>query len=95
MLFVIHAIDKPDVASLRQQHYPAHRVHIDAVETWGVKILISGPLVADDGLTPVGSHLVVEARDRATVEAFFHADPFFQAGIWRQSSVTAFDKKVG
>jgi uncharacterized protein YciI len=93
MLFVIHAIDKSDVAPLRQEHYTAHRAHVAAAAAFGIEIVMSGPLVTDDGATPVGSHFVVQAQNRAAAEAFHRADPFFQAGIWQQSSITAFEKK--
>jgi uncharacterized protein YciI len=40
----------------------------------GVHVLTAGPLVADDSETPIGSLFIVEAKDRATVEAFCRVD---------------------
>jgi uncharacterized protein YciI len=56
---------------------------------------MSGPLVADDGATAIGSHFVVEAADRATVVAFNRADPFHAAGIWAEISIRGFLKRQG
>ena len=95
MLFVIHAIDKLGTGVLRQSVYAAHRDYIDKVAQYGVRSIISGPLLADDGKTVIGSHLVIEAKDHAVAEAFHHADPFFKAGLWDQSGPIVFDKKVG
>ncbi len=95
MLFVIHAIDKPGTAALRQTHYDAHRAYINTAESFGVKIVMSGPLTSDDGKNVLGSHLVIEATDRATIEKFHHADPFHKAGLWQAPSILAFTKVVG
>ncbi len=95
MLFVIHGLDKSDGATKREKNYPAHKAFLADATKFGVRIVMSGPLVADDGLTPVGSHFVIEASDRKIVETFHHADPFFKAGVWNNSTITAFLKKIG
>ena len=56
---------------------------------------MSGPLVADDGQTMIGSLFLIEAPSRAEVEAFNHADPFAAAGIWDKPSITAFLRRQG
>lgn len=90
MLFVIHGFDKPDRAELRSKNYPDHKAHVTNAENFGIAIVMSGPLVADDGETPIGSHFVIEAPDREAVERFHEADPFFIAGVWERTSVTMF-----
>lgn len=95
MLFVIHAFDKADGTSRRLAHYDAHKAFLAEHSKWGVRIVISGPLVADDAVTPIGSHFVVEAPDRKTVEAFHRADPFYAADVWEKPTVTAFIKRYG
>ncbi len=92
MLFVIFCIDRPDSADKRRDTIQAH---IDYVSGAGVDIVMSGPLVPDGGGPPVGSLFLVEAADRAAVEAFQHGDPLYQAGIWETIEVRAFDKRVG
>lgn len=96
MLFVIHALDKAGGSTdQRKEHYPAHHAFLADHAKLGVKIVMSGPLVANDGATPVGSHFVIEAPDRTTAEAFHHADPFYKVGVWGNSTVTPFIKKIG
>ena len=71
MLFVIHAVDKADGMPIRAKFYRAHRVHLDQAERYNVDVVTAGTLVADDGETPAGSVFVIDAKDRATVDAFF------------------------
>ena len=82
MLFVIHATDKKDGMPTRAKFYRAHRTHLDHATAEGVHVLTAGPLVADDGETPIGSLFIVEAEDRATVEAFCRVDPYRVDGVW-------------
>jgi len=91
MLFTIHCIDKPGMAEKRKAVMPAH---IEYLATNPIKLVMSGPLVADDGKAIVGSLYVVEAPDRAAVEAFQRDDPLVQADIWDRVEVRAFIKRV-
>jgi uncharacterized protein YciI len=95
LLFVIHALDKPDGSVRRQKAYPAHHAFLADAAKWGISIVMSGPLTADDGTTPIGSHFVIEAPDRKAADAFHHADPFFMADVWEKATITAFIKKKG
>jgi uncharacterized protein YciI len=56
---------------------------------------MGGPLVSDDGSGSVGSLMVFEAADRASVEKFNRADPFFKNGVWAMVEIQRFDKKTG
>ena len=91
MLFTMFCIDKPGVMETRQEVMPAH---IEYLSTEPVKIVMSGPLVADDGETIVGSLYLFEAEDRAAVDAFQANDPLVQADIWETIEVRAFNKRV-
>ncbi len=95
MLFVIHGFDRADAPAKREKHFPAHKAFLAEAGKWGVKIVMSGPLTKDDGATPIGSHFVIEAPDRAAVEAFHRADPFFAAQVWEKTEITAFLKRIG
>jgi uncharacterized protein YciI len=90
MLYVIHAVDAPGALPRRLAAYDAHKAFLSHTAPHGVSIVMSGPLVAEDGQTMIGSLLVVEAADKATVEAFNRADPFHAAGIWERVTITAF-----
>ncbi|MDP9126875.1 MAG: YciI family protein [Pseudomonadota bacterium] len=95
MLFVVQGFDGTDSAGKRAAHYEAHKAFLAEHAQWGVDIIMSGPLTLDDGVTPIGSHFVIEAPDRATAEAFHRADPFFKANVWDTTRVTAFQKRRG
>jgi uncharacterized protein len=95
MLFVIHALDRADMLERRLVHYPDHKTFLADTSAYGVRIVMSGPLVADDGERMIGSLFVVEAADRMTVEKFNRADPFQKAGIWQQVTITGFIRRQG
>jgi len=95
MFFVLHAFDKAGALDTRLKHYDAHKAFLADTSPHGVSMIMSGPLVADDGKTAVGSLMILEAPDRATVESFNRADPFHAAGIWDKVNITAFVKRQG
>ena len=93
MHFVIHAIDKPGIIETRAKHWRAHRIHLDESAKYGVQIVSAGPLVAEDGETPVGSLFVVEANDRAAIDAFTRTDPYSVHGVWQTIDVHYYRRK--
>jgi hypothetical protein len=95
MLFVIHALDKLGALQARLANYDAHKAFLSDTAARGVRIVMSGPLVAEDGVTMIGSLFVVEAVDLATVERFNAADPFHAAGIWDRVTITGFIRRQG
>lgn len=95
MLFVLHALDRPDALPRRLAVYEAHKAFLSDTSALGVRIVMSGPLVADDGETMMGSFFLIEAPDRATVEAFNRADPFHAADVWQQVTITGFLRRQG
>jgi uncharacterized protein YciI len=95
MLFAIHALDRADALPARLANYDAHKTFLSDTARFSVKIVMSGPLVADDGVTMIGSLFLIEAPDRAAVEAFNHADPFAAAGIWERVTITGFVRRQG
>jgi uncharacterized protein YciI len=95
MLFVIHAMDKKDAIKTRAKHYRDHRIHLDESGKYKVHIVTAGPVVSDDGETPIGSLFIVEAHDRKAVNAFTDSDPYKQNGVWDQIEVHAYNRKRG
>ena len=91
MFFIVHCLDHADALTLRLATHPAHRAYLAQA---AMRILVAGPLLAEDGVTMVGSCFLLEAASRAEVEAFNRADPFHTAGVWRQVSIHAFDKRT-
>lgn len=95
MLFAIHAVDHEGAIDKRLSHYDAHKAFLSDTSPFGVNIVMSGPLTADDGQTMIGSLFLVEASDRSAVEKFHHADPFFAADIWQSVTITGFLRRQG
>lgn len=95
MLFVIHALDRADALQTRLANYDAHKAFLSNTSRFEVKIVMSGPLVSDDGGKMIGSLFLIEAPSRAEVEAFNHADPFAGADIWEKVTITGFLRRQG
>jgi uncharacterized protein len=91
MHYVVHCLDHDGAVEKRLSHYDAHKTYLAAAT---VKTVISGPLLADDEATMIGSCFVIEANTLAEVEAFNAADPFAKAGLWKTVSIRPFSKRV-
>ncbi len=89
--FVIMCIDKPGVEEKRKQ---AMKAHIEYLSSNPIKIVLSGPLMSDDGEHIVGSLFLVEADGRASVEKFQQGDPLLEADLWQSVEVRVFNKRV-
>jgi uncharacterized protein YciI len=95
MLFVVHALDKPDILPTRAKFYRAHRVHLDEAGRHHVDVVTAGTLVADDGETPVGSVFVIDATNRAAADAFVRSDPYHVNRVWGDVHIHGYNKKRG
>lgn len=91
MHYVVHCLDFEGAVEKRLEHYEAHKAYLS---TAPVKTLISGPLLADDNETMIGSCFLLEADSLAEVEAFNRNDPFAKAGLWERVSIRPFNKRV-
>ncbi len=89
--FIVHCLDATDALPRRLEHYEAHKAYLG---TAPVRILVSGPLMSDDGETMIGSLFLIEAGTKAAVEAFNAADPFSRAGVWAEIRIHRFLKRV-
>jgi len=95
MLFVVHATDKKDILPTRAKFYRDHRIHLDKAGDHDVGVVTAGTLVADDGETPVGSIFVIDAKNRAAVDAFTRSDPYHLNGVWGTVQIHGYNKKRG
>ena len=95
MLFAIHAIDRTGALPTRLANYEAHKAFLSDTSRFGVRIVMSGPLVSDDGERMIGSLFLIDAPSRAAVETFNQADPFAAAKIWEKVTITAFLRRQG
>lgn len=80
MAWMIVSEDGPDAARLRADKalMAAHWAYELSIRD---RILAAGSLRTDDGLTPNGSLLIVEAPTREAARALIDADPATQAGL--------------
>jgi uncharacterized protein len=91
MRFVVHCLDKPGALPLRLANYEAHKSYLAA---GSVATVVSGPLVADDGETMIGSMFIFEAATKEDVVAFNSGDPFAKAGVWETVNIHPFLMRV-
>lgn len=54
------------------------------------RVFFLGPILADDGVTPIGSFVIIEAADRADAEAFIAGEGFVQAGMISKIEIKRF-----
>jgi uncharacterized protein len=92
-LFVVECLDKPDSLELRLATRAAHLAYLDQLGAQTVRL--GGPLLAGDGQSPIGSLLIFAGADRAPIEAIMAGDPYTQAGLFAQVTITPFRRVVG
>jgi uncharacterized protein YciI len=92
MLFCLHILDKPDRVETRKKLVEDHRAY---QKDCGVDITLSGPLLADDGETMIGSMFLIEADSREDVERFIAGDPFTENDVWGDRTLTRFFRRHG
>ncbi len=92
MIYVIHCLDKPGHLAKRLEVLDEHRAYM---ATNPIKVLSSGPLMSDDGKEMIGSLFIVDARDRAEIEAFMRVDPLTKADLWQSVNVQRYGVRSG
>jgi uncharacterized protein YciI len=91
MHFTVYCLDHDDMVERRLSRYEAHKAYL---ATAPVKMVMSGPLLAKDQETMIGSFFLYEADDIAEVVRFNANDPFNDAGIWKSVDIRPFLKRV-
>jgi uncharacterized protein len=91
MHYIIHCLDRPGAGAGRLANYDAHKAYLAAAP---VRILVSGPLLAPDNETMIGSAFLVESDTREAVERFNGEDPFNRAGVWGEIRIHPFLKRM-
>ena len=90
-LYVLSCIDRPDSLERRMAAREAHLAYVAANRDM---VRIAGPYLSDDGQM-IGSMFVMEAPDRAAVEAFNAADPYVHAGLFERVEISVWRVSVG
>jgi len=86
MLFAAYCLDKPGFLNVRMENRPAHLAYAKA----NTALVYGGPMFSDDGETPLGSLLVMEAKNRAEIDAIMAKDPYIKAGLFESITVRVF-----
>ncbi len=89
MLYAIYCLDKSGSLEVRLGNRPAHLAYL---ESQGDRLVTAGPLLSDDGQTPLGSLLVFEADSLAEAEAFAAGDPYAAAGLFESVAIRPWRK---
>ena len=90
-LFMLACFDKPNSLDLRMATREAHLAY---VRENVALVKVAGPML-DDAEALAGSLFILEAEDRAAVEAFHAADPYQQAGLFGQVEIRGFRASIG
>ncbi len=86
MLFALICVDRPGGLDLRMATRPAHLAYL---EREAARLMSGGAMLDPEG-KPCGSLLVIEAADRAEVEAFAAGDPYARAGLFESTLIRPF-----
>ncbi|MBO9639054.1 MAG: hypothetical protein J7576_12850 [Siphonobacter aquaeclarae] len=88
MQFHIQAYDHPDAAERRAATRPAHLARARELKAAG-HFLIGGALLSDDGRM-IGSVLIMDFPDEATLRAWLTTEPYVTGGVWNEIKVQLF-----
>src|SRR5919202_1724185 len=85
MLYIIYQVDKPGGEAIRAANREAHFAYLDEHEDI---LVLGGAMLADDGVTRVGSVLIINVRSREEAERFSANEPFRRAGLFERVEIT-------
>ena len=87
MLYTFHLIDRQGAGEMRQRVRPEHKAYLARVAD---RIAFAGPLLADDGMTMIGSLLAIDFASSDAAREWLAAEPVVLAGIYETSSIHPF-----
>ena len=85
MLYALICTDKPNSVDLRLKERPGH---IDYLNGLGNALKAAGPFTDEAG-SPIGSLVIVEAKDRSDAEDIAKNDPYAKAGLFAAVEIRA------
>jgi hypothetical protein len=91
MLFALICTDKAGSLALRLKARPDHLAYLEGL---GPAVKAAGPLTDDAG-NPNGSLIVIEASDRAGMEAIARSDPYAKAGLFASTDIRPWKWLIG
>lgn len=96
MLYAIIAVDNQDSLPARLSARPAHLARLHALQDEG-RLILAGPHPAIDSPDPghagfCGSLIVAEFPNLPAAQAWAAADPYVEAGVYREVQVKPFKR---
>jgi len=85
--FYIRSMYKPDSLDVRARAMDAHLAHVRAHRE---QIQFAGPLLSDDGQTPIGTMCIINVPDRAAAQAYAAGDGYAKAGLLEAPEIIRF-----
>ena len=83
MLYALICTDKPGHLQVRLDNRPAHLAFLEGL---GDALKGAGPFLGSDD-KPAGSLVLIEAEDRAAIEAIAADDPYAKAGLFQSVDI--------
>lgn len=87
MLFMLYCLDAPGQMERRLSLRPIHKEHVARIAG---QLAAAGPVFADDGTTMIGSLMIIDAEDRAALDAWLQEEPFTQQGVYASVTIHPF-----
>lgn len=77
---LFHGIDGPDGKEIRAANRDAHEAYLNE---YGKSVMCRGPMLADDGVSSIGSVLLLDIPDMDAARSLMENEPFFNAGLYQ------------
>jgi uncharacterized protein YciI len=84
--FLVIGHGRAGMSAARDRLIDAHRAFM-AAQGYRERLIVAGPLLADDGAAWAGSALAIELPSRAAAEAMAAGDPLVQAGLYERVEI--------
>jgi uncharacterized protein len=85
VLYIIYQVDRPDGAAIRAAQREAHFRYLDEHQDI---LVLGGATLAEDGITRIGSVLIINVRGREEAERFSANEPFRKAGLFERVEIS-------
>ena len=92
MLIAMICMDKPGHGEVRVQARPAHLEWLQNKS--GAKLVHAGPILADDGNTPMGSLIIAEFDSLDAARTAQKQDPYELAGLFASVTIQPIRKAL-
>ena len=89
MLYYVHRLDKEGGLELRLKTRP---IHLEYLKSQAARLFAAGPVLSPDGKSPIGSLLIVEAKDEADLKVFLAGDPYDKVGLFASLTISPWRK---